>query len=123
VPYAYNALRTQLGLSRETLDEHGAVSEPATRELAQRARDVADATWGLATTGIAGPSGGDANRPVGTVLCAVAYAGAWGERESWTSVETRRFDGDRQAVRTAGVRLALEELSSGVERVVTGDGQ
>ncbi|MFB6218431.1 MAG: CinA family protein, partial [Halobacteriaceae archaeon] len=65
VAYDYDALREMVGVARETLDEHGAVSAPVARSLARRARDRADATWGVSTTGIAGPGGGTPALPVG----------------------------------------------------------
>ena len=72
VPYDYDAIRDLLAVSRETLDAHGAVSEPAVRETAQAARDTADATWGVSTSGVAGPGGGTAETPVGTAFVGVA---------------------------------------------------
>ena len=49
VPYSYDSLREQTGVTREELDAEGVVSAPVTRQLARRGRDVADAEWGLAT--------------------------------------------------------------------------
>ncbi|MFB6138157.1 MAG: CinA family protein [Halobacteriaceae archaeon] len=114
VPYAYDALRTQLGVDRETLDEHGAVSEPVARVLARRARDRADATWGVATVGVAGPGGGTADRPVGTVVAGLAHAAPWGTRDSWARADRRTFDGDRRAVRDGGAAWALARLHEAV---------
>lgn len=115
VPYSYDSLRETLAVSRETLDEHGAVSAPATREIAQGVRDTATTTWGVATTGVAGPGGGTAETPVGTVFVAVAYAGPWGTERSTVSVERYEFDGDRRTVRERGARAALSELARHVE--------
>jgi nicotinamide-nucleotide amidase len=111
VPYSYDPLREQLGITREELDAEGVVSAPVTRQLARRARDVADATWGVATTGIAGPGAGTPKKPVGTAHVAVAYAGAWGEESSYATVETREFGGDRAAVRERTSRAALALLA------------
>jgi nicotinamide-nucleotide amidase len=110
VPYDYDALRDLLAVSRETLDEHGAVSEPAVRETARGVRDTADATWGVSTSGVAGPGGGSEETPVGTVLVGVAYAAPWGTGESETTVARYEFDGDRAAVRERGARQALQDL-------------
>ncbi|MFC7141715.1 CinA family protein [Halosimplex aquaticum] len=110
VPYDYDALRTTLAVARETLDEHGAVSEPVTRELARAARDTADATWGVATAGIAGPDGGTEEKPVGTCFVGVAYAGPWESGDSTATVARYEFDGDRAAVRERLARRALADL-------------
>ncbi|SDR13307.1 CinA family protein [Natronobacterium texcoconense] len=108
--YAYGAKRRELGVSREALDEHGAVSEPVAREMARGVRDVADVTWGVATTGIAGPTGGTEDNPVGTVYIGVAYAGPWGSETSYATVSRYVFDGDRADVRAKTVDRALEDL-------------
>ncbi|PSQ42383.1 CinA family protein [Halobacteriales archaeon SW_7_68_16] len=110
VPYDHDALRDLLAVSRETLDAHGAVSEPAVREVAQGIRDTADATWGLATAGVAGPGGGDAETPVGTGFVGVAYAAPWGSGDSETTVSRHAFDGDRGAVRERLARQTLGDL-------------
>ncbi|MCU4925621.1 CinA family protein [Halobacteria archaeon AArc-dxtr1] len=114
--YAYDAKRRHLGVSREALDEHGAVSEPVAREMACGVRDVTDVTWGIATTGVAGPTGGDKETPVGTVYVGVAYAGPWGAETSASWVSRYVFDGDRAAVRAQTVDQALSDLLSAVER-------
>jgi nicotinamide-nucleotide amidase len=110
VPYDYDALRDLLAVSRETLDEHGAVSEPTVREVARGICDTADATWGLSTAGVAGPGGGSEETPVGAVFVGVAYAAPWGSGESETTVTRYVFDGDRDAVRERGARQALSDL-------------
>jgi len=115
VPYSYDSLRETLAVSRETLDAHGVVSGPATREMARGVRDTATTTWGVGTTGVAGPSGGTSATPVGTVVVAVAYAGPWGTETSETTVERYVFDGDRAAVRERGARQALADLLARVE--------
>jgi len=111
VPYAYDAVREQLGVTRERLDAEGVVSAGVTRELAKRARDVADTTWGVSTTGVAGPSGGTPEKPIGTAYVGVAYAGDWGSRSSDATVEAHEFDGDRAVVRERASRAALLLLS------------
>ncbi|MFT4889360.1 MAG: nicotinamide-nucleotide amidase [Halobacteriales archaeon] len=107
VTYAYGAKQAELGVSREALDEHGAVSAPVAREMARGARDVAGTTWAVATTGVAGPAGGSEETPVGTVYVAVAYAAPWGTERSSVTAERNEFDGDRTAVRERTVDLAL----------------
>ncbi|QLG48271.1 CinA family protein [Natrinema halophilum] len=113
--YAYDAKRRHLGVSRESLDEHGAVSEPVAREMATGIRDVADVTWGVSTTGVAGPTGGSEADPVGTVYIGVSYAAPWGTEESYSSVSRYEFDGDRAAVRAKTVDRALEDLLAELE--------
>jgi nicotinamide-nucleotide amidase len=108
VPYDYDALRDLLAVDRETLDAHGAVSEAVTAELAKAARDTADATWGVANTGIAGPGGGTEDKPVGTAFVAVAHAAPWESGDSTTVVSRYRLEGGRSTVRE---RLAERTLS------------
>jgi nicotinamide-nucleotide amidase len=102
VTYSNAAKREDLGVAEETLRRHGAVSEETAREMAagalKRGGEVA-----LAITGIAGPSGGSAAKPVGTVSF------AWAHRSKISS-ETRRFDGDRESVRRQSVLHALKGL-------------
>ena len=116
VTYAYGAKEQLLGVDREALDEHGAVSEPVARQMARGVRDTADVTWGVATTGIAGPSGGTEETPVGTVYVGVAYAGPWGSGSSYATVERYELDGDRDAVRERTVDRALDDLLAEVTR-------
>ncbi|MCA8966190.1 MAG: competence/damage-inducible protein A [Planctomycetes bacterium] len=77
-----NACKTELlGVPTALLDQHGAVSEPVVEHMAAAIRERLDATFGVATSGIAGPEGGTADKPVGTVCFALATAA--GVR-SWT---------------------------------------
>ncbi|WP_246987384.1 CinA family protein [Halorientalis marina] len=115
VPYSYDSLRELLALDRERLDAHGVVSEPVTGDIARAARDTANATWGLATTGVAGPDGGSAETTVGTAFVGVAYAGPWGSESSTTTVARYEFDGDRAAVRERAARQALRDLLAQVD--------
>jgi nicotinamide-nucleotide amidase len=114
VAYAYGAKEQRLGVNREVLDEHGAVSAPVARQMARGVRDTADATWGVATTGVAGPTGGTPETPVGTVYVAVAYAAPWGSQDSFASATRHEFDGDRTAVREQTVDAALDALLTDV---------
>ncbi|MDL5361628.1 CinA family protein [Halalkalicoccus sp. NIPERK01] len=117
VTYAYDAKREMLGVSREALDDHGAVSDPVAREMARGARDVADATWAVSTTGIAGPTGGSEGKPVGTVFIGVAHAAPWGSGDSYATVSRYEFDGDREEIKERIARQALEDLLREVERL------
>lgn len=110
VAYSYDSNRELLGVTREALDRHGVVSAAVAEQLAQRVRDTADTTWGISTTGIAGPSGGTADRPIGTVFVGVAYAGPWESGTSFATSSRREFDGDRTEVREQMARAAIEFL-------------
>ena len=112
--YSYDAKLDLVGVARETLDEHGAVSEPVARQMARGARDTAGTTWGLSTTGIAGPTGGTDEKPVGTVYVGVAYLGDWGTGDSFARVERYEFDGDRLQVKEQIARQALANLLAAV---------
>ena len=110
VTYAYDAKRELLGVSRESLDAEGAVSAPVAAEMAAGARDRADTTWAVATTGIAGPGGGSEGKPVGLVYVGVAYAAPWGTEASFVETERLVIDGDRIAVKRGAVEAALDAL-------------
>lgn len=104
VTYSNAAKTALLGVPEATLAAHGAVSEETAHAMAAGALAKSGADLAVAVTGIAGPSGGTPAKPVGTVC--FAWAAKGGSVES----ATRRFDGDRAAVRAAGVRFALEGL-------------
>jgi len=104
--YSYDA-KLDMGVSREALDEHGAVSEPVARRMARVVRDGAGTTWGLSTTGIAGPTGGTEAKPVGTAFVGVARAADWGTGDSYARVERRVLDGDRIGIKERIARTAL----------------
>lgn len=120
VTYANRAKQAALGVSREALDAHGAVSHPVAAELAAGARDVAGTDWAVATTGLAGPTGGTEEKPVGTAFVAVARAAPWGTGESNVDVGHHQFDGDRLAVKDAIAETALTVLLERVERAADG---
>ena len=115
VTYSYDAKLSELAVSRESLDEHGAVSDPVAREMAAGVRDTAGTDWGVATTGVAGPSGGTEEKPVGTVYVGLAYRGDWGTGESYTTAARHEFDGDRTQVNEQIARAALKTVQTAVE--------
>lgn len=93
-----------LGVPQEILDEHGAVSEPCAQAMLNGLLDISSATWGIAITGIAGPGGGTADKPVGLVYVAV---GTSGDRQ----VKAYRFaDVGREAVRYRAAVTGLNRL-------------
>lgn len=117
VAYSNEAKQTVLGVSREALDSDGAVSETVAAEMARGVRDTAGTTWGLSTTGIAGPTGGTDQKPVGLVYIGVAYAGPWGTGSSMARVERYVFDGDRGAVVRQSTTHALRALDQALDVV------
>lgn len=110
VSYSNRAKQDLLGVSRESLDAHGAVSEPVAVEMARGIRDTAGTTWGVSTTGIAGPGGGTPEKPVGTVFVGVAYAGPWGTESSTAQARRHTVDGDRDDCKQGFVASALSDL-------------
>lgn len=108
VTYSNQAKTEMLGVAEATLAHHGAVSEESARAMAQGALERSAARYAVAVTGVAGPGGGTAEKPVGMVCF------AWAERDSGTRVATHRFDGDRAAVRRACVVVALEGLLAAI---------
>ena len=104
VTYSNEAKIAMLGVSAQTLDAHGAVSEAIAREMAIGALRNSAATIAVAVTGIAGPAGGTAAKPVGLVCL------AWARRDGPVEVRSEHFAGDRAAIRTATVTRALEGL-------------
>lgn len=101
VTYSNDSKQELLGVRSETLARHGAVSEETAREMAQGALARSKGTVALAVTGVAGPGGGSAAKPVGMVCF------AWASKHAVQS-ETRRFSGDRESVRKQSVIRALE---------------
>jgi nicotinamide-nucleotide amidase len=72
VSYDNSVKENVLGVSRENLDKYGAVSEQVARQMAEGVRRVCGTTYGVSTTGIAGPTGGSAEKPVGTVWIGIS---------------------------------------------------
>ena len=114
VTYSNNAKMRDLGVSERTLMEHGAVSEATVREMANGALRATGVEMAVAVSGIAGPDGGTAEKPVGTVWFGIATAEAQGPA---AMCELRHFAGDRDQVRRQSVdhalRLVLRLLRAG----------
>ena len=103
VSYANELKERWVGVTHATLVANGAVSEPVAQQMARGARASAGSTWALSVTGIAGPDGGTAEKPVGTVF--IGLDGPEG-----TLVRAHRFHGDREQIRTASAYAALDWL-------------
>ena len=115
VSYSDGAKESLLGVSPATLVAHGAVSEQVVGEMAQGALNLSGADFAIAVSGIAGPDGGGDDKPVGTVCFAWAVR-QQGDTE--TETNTRRFSGDREAIRSAAVVAALQGIRERVRASV-----
>ncbi|HSN45217.1 MAG TPA: CinA family protein [Casimicrobiaceae bacterium] len=104
VTYSNAAKSALLGVPPEVIERSGAVSEATARAMAAGALARSDATLAVAVTGIAGPAGGTAEKPVGTVCL------AWAARDGAVEATTLHLSGDREAVRHASVAAALDGL-------------
>jgi len=109
VTYSNEAKAELLGVDAGAIAAHGAVSEAVARAMAEGAIAHSRARAAVAVTGVAGPTGGSPDKPVGTVWFGWSVDGQ-------VRTERRRFDGDRAAVREATVRHALQALVQLLER-------
>lgn len=107
VSYSNDAKQALLGVAAETLAAHGAVSEAVVAEMARGAVERSGADAAVAVSGIAGPGGGTADKPVGTVWFALATRNS---SEFTIATDRQRFDGDRNTVRRLSVIHALEAI-------------
>lgn len=110
VSYSYEAKEAQLGVIRPDLESHGAVSEEIAAQMALLARQRSGVEFTLSATGIAGPEGGMANKPVGLVCF------AWSMRGGVLVTDSVIFKGDRNAVRQQTVLHALQGILKTLER-------
>ena len=111
VSYANGAKESILGVKNQTLVEHGSVSEPVVREMAEGALHLSGADIAVAVSGVAGPDGGTPEKPVGTVWFAWAVRAAGKER---IDTNCKHFDGDRELIRELTVAHALQGV---IERI------
>lgn len=109
VTYSNDAKRGLLGVNESSLERHGAVSEAVVLEMVAGALAVTGADVAVAISGVAGPTGGSEDKPVGTVWF------AWGRSQSAAEAVVRLFEGDRDAVRRQAVLCALEGLQRFLE--------
>ncbi|MEE8380097.1 MAG: CinA family protein [Gammaproteobacteria bacterium] len=109
VTYSNQAKQDMLGVAGETLENHGAVSEQTVREMVAGALSRSAAQVSVAVSGVAGPGGGTAEKPVGTVYI------AWQVEGQEPVVRTEHFVGNRASIREQTVRSALQGLLSAIE--------
>ena len=103
ITYSNEAKTECLGVPAELIEAYGAVSEQVAKAMAEGARINSGSNVAISITGVAGPSGGSAEKPVGTVCF------GW-TTENQTLIKTMRFNGDRQMVRQQATEFALTEL-------------
>lgn len=108
ITYSNEAKTECLGVPAELIQSHGAVSEPVAKAMAQGAQRMAGAHVGVSITGIAGPTGGTAEKPVGTVCFGWLMCDQDGE--NLIVCQTKLFLGDRSAIREQAAEYALTEL-------------
>lgn len=104
ITYSNIAKTEMLGVPAALLAQYGAVSEPTVRAMVEGALAQSRADVAIAVTGVAGPGGGTADKPVGTVWF------AWARKGGTTRAEGHHLEGDRDAVRRRSVAIALEGL-------------
>ena len=102
VTYANQAKQEMLGVPLDTLLQHGAVSEAVVREMVAGALRNSHAQVALAVSGIAGPSGGTPEKPVGTIWF------AWGVKDRTCIARLHHLAGNRSEIRSQSVRIALQ---------------
>jgi len=102
VTYSNLSKQQMLGVRESTLNQHGAVSEMTVREMVAGALQHSAAQVALSVSGIAGPDGGTADKPVGTVWF------AWGIKNGEAVARRYQLSGDRAEVRAQAVRIALQ---------------
>lgn len=106
-----NDLKIKLvGVPVETIIQHGAVSEPVAAALAEGIRARTEADLGISVTGIAGPTGGTPEKPVGTTYIGLAAAGG-------TWVHHYQWDGDREAVKRQSAQAALQIILDHIRKL------
>ena len=103
ITYSNEAKAECLDVPPQLIQSHGAVSEEVAKAMAEGARINSGSNVAISITGIAGPSGGSAEKPVGTVCFGWAT-------ENQTLTKTMHFDGDRQMIRQQAAEFALTEL-------------
>lgn len=108
ITYSNEAKMDLLGVDPTTLDSEGAVSAEVARQMASGIRENAGTAWGVSTTGIAGPTGGTAEKPVGTVFIGIAG-------EGHLTANRYEFDGSRLECKAQFAEQALADLIESIE--------
>ena len=109
VTYSNDAKHDLVGVPMGLIQEHGAVSEPVAASMATGALSRSRATIAVSVTGLAGPGGGTADKPVGTVCFGLA------QRDRETKTDRQVFPGDRAAIRAATVAHALASIAAALD--------
>lgn len=109
VTYSNEAKQSDLGVAEALIAEHGAVSEAVVAAMLAGTLAAAEADWSVAVSGVAGPGGGSADKPVGTVVI------GWQQQGREADVVRYQFEGDRIAVRRASVLAALVGLRERID--------
>lgn len=104
IAYSNDVKMNVLGVSKQTLENHGAISQPVVEQMVQGILNITGSDYGLAVSGIAGPEGGTPEKPIGTVWCAIGQQGA--QPKSW---KIRAF-GNRGVIITTTVNNVIGEL-------------
>lgn len=104
VTYTNQAKQEMLGVSVQTLEQFGAVSEQTVKEMAEGALHNSAAQISLAISGVAGPTGGTEEKPVGLICF------AWAQHGAGSQANTMHFSGDRNEIRRQSVEYALKEM-------------
>lgn len=110
ITYSNASKHEMLGVRQAILDQYGAVSPQTAREMVIGALTASHAQIGVSVTGIAGPDGGTAIKPVGMVCF------AWATKDGLIRQETRFFDGTRETIRYAAVVAALQGIPQLLDR-------
>lgn len=107
VTYSNESKQSLLDVQSSSLAQFGAVSECVAQEMAAGARQRFKANWAISVTGVAGPSGGTPEKPVGTVCFGIS--GRWGSEKIDEAV-TKRFEGDRNSIQEQSAEYAMRYL-------------
>lgn len=105
VTYSNQAKHDMLGVPLALIDEYGAVSEPVVEAMTQGALKHSQAAYALAISGIAGPTGGSAEKPVGTVCF------SFQQKDHAPQISTQLFTGDREKIREESAEFAIQQVT------------
>lgn len=111
VTYSNQAKHDMLGVPLALIEEYGAVSEPVVAAMTEGVLKNSQANFALAISGIAGPTGGSADKPVGTVCF------SFQQKNQTPKVSTQFFSGDREQIRTAAAEFAIQQMLHMLEGV------